>query len=384
MNFLFRKMHVLRYYFIGMMVFFGSLLSLNNAYANIDVHIKQMDRRDDGVSTRIVGGTAVPAGERTFQVALLQRNGQLWCGGSIIADNWVLTAAHCVEDSTVDQVLSGTRNLNLGGQRHSIVQHIIHPGYNGNVGAGYDIALIQINGVFSSYLERLKLATPAIMASNGGPGTGAVVSGWGRTSGGGTSSNVLLQTVNHIISDAQCEGLAGNIDTGTIICANDQYQSSCNGDSGGPLTIRSNGEYYSAGVVSFGPRSCSGYSAYSETAALRSWVTQHVDLGNGGNGDTELQNNAPISIAGSARQSQYYSFTLPARFSAGEVRISGGSGDADLYVRKGARPTDSDYDCRPYIGGNNEACSLSSAGTYYVRIKGYRNFNNVTLELSYQ
>jgi serine protease len=65
--------------------------------------------------------------------------------------------------------------------------------------------------------------------------------------------------------------------------------------------------------------------------------------------------------------------------------ISGGSGDADLYVRLGSAPTDSGYGCRPYLNGNNETCTFNSpsAGTYYVRLKAYSTFSGVTLTANY-
>ena len=64
--------------------------------------------------------------------------------------------------------------------------------------------------------------------------------------------------------------------------------------------------------------------------------------------------------------------------------MTGGSGDADLYVKFGAEPTDSVYDCRPYESGNVESCaSTQEGGTYYVRVKAYSDFANVTLTGSY-
>ena len=65
--------------------------------------------------------------------------------------------------------------------------------------------------------------------------------------------------------------------------------------------------------------------------------------------------------------------------------ISGGSGDADLYVRKGAAPTDSSYDCRPYRYGNSETCtvSVSSATDVHIGIKAYSTYSGVTLNWSY-
>jgi hypothetical protein len=60
---------------------------------------------------------------------------------------------------------------------------------------------------------------------------------------------------------------------------------------------------------------------------------------------------------------------------------SGGTGDADMYVKFGSAPTDSSYDCRPYKSGNSESCTYAtpSAGTYYVRMKAYSSFSGVSL-----
>jgi len=64
--------------------------------------------------------------------------------------------------------------------------------------------------------------------------------------------------------------------------------------------------------------------------------------------------------------------------------MNGGSGDSDLYVKFSARPTDSAYDCRPYINGNSENCNgTQSGGTYYIRLKAYQAFNNVSLTGSF-
>jgi hypothetical protein len=65
--------------------------------------------------------------------------------------------------------------------------------------------------------------------------------------------------------------------------------------------------------------------------------------------------------------------------------ISGGSGDADMYVRLGAEPTDTSYDCRPYKNGNEETCTITAAqaGTYHVRVKAYSGFSGVSLTGSY-
>jgi len=72
---------------------------------------------------------------------------------------------------------------------------------------------------------------------------------------------------------------------------------------------------------------------------------------------------------------------VPSGATALDVTLSGGTGDADLYVRYGAVPTDADYDCRPYLIGNEEVCTIPSptAGTWYIRVAAYTDFSGATL-----
>src|SRR4029079_19632975 len=67
------------------------------------------------------------------------------------------------------------------------------------------------------------------------------------------------------------------------------------------------------------------------------------------------------------------------------VTISGGSGDADLYVRSGAKPTLPSYNCRPYLNCNNETCAIinAAAGTWCVMLNVYTAFSGVTLKATY-
>ena len=78
---------------------------------------------------------------------------------------------------------------------------------------------------------------------------------------------------------------------------------------------------------------------------------------------------------------QFFIMQVPTGATNLSFRISGGSGDADLYVRFGEAPTTSVYDCRPYRNGNNETCNFANPqqGVYHVMLRGYRNFSGVTL-----
>lgn len=94
---------------------------------------------------------------------------------------------------------------------------------------------------------------------------------------------------------------------------------------------------------------------------------------------SDLLNGESISIAGGKGSQKVYTFEVPAGATDIAVTMSGGNGDADLYVKRGQEPTNDSYDCRPYNEGNEESCSLTEAGTYYVGITGYAEYSGVSL-----
>jgi serine protease len=99
-----------------------------------------------------------------------------------------------------------------------------------------------------------------------------------------------------------------------------------------------------------------------------------------------LANGVAITgLAGSAGTELRYTMNVPAGATDLKFVMSGGTGDADLYVRFGSAPTTTTYDCRPYLSGNNETCTISTAqaGTYHVMVRGYTTFSGVSLAGSY-
>jgi len=111
--------------------------------------------------------------------------------------------------------------------------------------------------------------------------------------------------------------------------------------------------------------------------------------GTGGGGttpnDTVLENGV-VKTDLSATTGNELVFTMEVPVGATDINFAttGGNGDADLYVKFGAAPTDSVYDCRPYRSGNVESCASTEAGgTYYVRLKAYSDFTGVNLTASY-
>ena len=119
-----------------------------------------------------------------------------------------------------------------------------------------------------------------------------------------------------------------------------------------------------------------GYSSYASVTVKASYST--------GGGTGGLQNGVPVTgISGAAGTKKYYTVTVPSGSNL-TIAMSGGTGDADLYVRQGSNPTTTSYDCRPYLYGNNESCTFTGAsGTYYIMLNGYSSFSGVSLQATW-
>jgi len=102
-------------------------------------------------------------------------------------------------------------------------------------------------------------------------------------------------------------------------------------------------------------------------------------------GGTLTNGVAKTGLSGSTGTQANFTLAVPAGATNLTFDISGGSGDADLYVKFGSEPTTSSYDCRPYRNGNSESCPISNAqaGTYYVMLRAYSSYSNVSLVGSY-
>lgn len=124
------------------------------------------------------------------------------------------------------------------------------------------------------------------------------------------------------------------------------------------------------------------YSAYSGVSLVATWTAPG---GGGGGSSCTLTTSSASNLSGAQNSTANYTVAVPSSCGNLTVAMSGGTGDADLYVKFGSAPTTSSYNCRPYKSGNNETCTFSnpSAGTWYIMIRGYRAYSGVNLSATY-
>jgi vibriolysin len=154
--------------------------------------------------------------------------------------------------------------------------------------------------------------------------------------------------------------------------------------------LTSNANFLAAGNASVQAAVNLGYTLAEQTSVANAWQAVGVPVpnpgGGGGGGDTVLTNGVPVSgLSGATGSQAFFKIDVPAGQSTLTITITGGTGDADMYTKFGARPTLSTYDCRPYLSGNGETCTYNApaAGTYYVLLNGYSAYSGVTLTATY-
>ncbi|KAJ7994519.1 hypothetical protein DPEC_G00250320 [Dallia pectoralis] len=228
---------------------------------------------------RIVNGEEAVPHSWPWQVSLQDSTGFHFCGGSLISENWVVTAAHC-GIKTSHRVVLGEHDRSSNGEN---IQTILvgkvfkNPKYNGFT-INNDITLI-------------KLATPAVLGTRVSPvcvaeatddfsgGMKCVTSGWGLTRYNAPNTPALLQQASlPLLTNAQCQKYWGSKITDLMICAGADGASSCMGDSGGPLVCQKAGAWTLVGIVSWGSGTCTPTipGVYARVTALRSFIDQTI------------------------------------------------------------------------------------------------------------
>ncbi|MEQ2263787.1 Elastase-1 [Xenotaenia resolanae] len=233
---------------------------------------------------RVVGGGVASPNSWPWQISLQYQSGSSFyhtCGGSLIRAGWVMTAAHCVDSSRNYRVVLGEHDLNSNSGREQIIsvsQIYIHSNWaSSNVANGYDIALLRLssNAALNSYVQLASLPPSGQVLPHNNP---CYITGWGRTSTGGSLSAQLKQAYLPVVDHATCSsnGWWGSTVKTTMVCGGGGNESGCNGDSGGPLNCQVNGQYYVHGITSFvSGLGCNYYqkpTVFTRVSAYISWM----------------------------------------------------------------------------------------------------------------
>ncbi|KAI0232599.1 Chymotrypsin-like protease CTRL-1 [Lamellibrachia satsuma] len=233
---------------------------------------------------RIVGGNSVrKPGTYPWQASLQYRSGSRHiCGASLISNEWLVTAAHCVngQSSYRMQIVLGmhdrtTRRLGKP-MAYRIAKFVKHYSFinSGRLGFPGDIALIKL----SSPVRYNEFVKPIPMAPAGAEFVGSTcyITGWGRLYGSGPLPNLLQEAKVDLISTYKCSKMWDQRITPKQVCLYDASwkKAACNGDSGGPLICKSGATYQLVGATSWGRSGCAGKypSVYTRVSAYRTWI----------------------------------------------------------------------------------------------------------------
>nr|XP_056704771.1 anionic trypsin-like [Euleptes europaea] len=227
---------------------------------------------DDGDDDKIVGGYTCARNSAPYQVSL--NAGYHFCGGSLINDRWVLSAAHCYK-SRIEVRLGEHDIMQIEGDEQFVSSEkvIRHPRYNSWL-LDNDIMLIKL----SDHAEVSSRIAPITLPQGcAAPGTECLISGWGNTLSGGANYPDLLQCVEApILSHSECENAYPGQITDNMICVGylEGGKDSCQGDSGGPVVC----EGALHGIVSWGI-GCAlpGYpGVYTKVCNYNDWIQETI------------------------------------------------------------------------------------------------------------
>jgi len=249
------------------------------------------ERQSRNLEGRIVGGQIAQPHQFPYQVALLtfipDIGGQGFCGGSLVGTRTVLTAAHCVDGGTSGTAIFGAhffRENEPNQHRQDFLgNHIIlHPGWNVQL-IQNDVAVVQVPSVVPVVpnVIRAVILPSASDVNYDFAGEDAVASGWGvfNQANPPVVSDVLRYVYDRVITVPQCRvstiGIAG---PNNICMTGTQNRGACNGDSGGPLTVRRGGESMHVGIASFVVASCHNTlpSVFVRTTSYLTWINANT------------------------------------------------------------------------------------------------------------
>ncbi|KAG8581671.1 hypothetical protein GDO81_007749 [Engystomops pustulosus] len=236
---------------------------------------------------RIVGGSNTSPGSWPWLVNI-RLNGELICGGVLLGDAWVLTAAHCFNGNMNElhwTVVAGQYNLNKEENEkapYQVNRIITHPKFNQKT-FNNDIALLELTSSVVVSPSAIPVCLPAV-PMDPTPGTNCYIAGWGSLYEDGPPSDVIMEARVPVLSQESCKSTLGkDMLTNTMFCAG--YLTggidSCQGDSGGPLTCQdpTSKQYVIYGITSWG-NGCGERGkpgVYTRVTAFIEWIRNQMN-----------------------------------------------------------------------------------------------------------
>ncbi|XP_068205083.1 venom protease-like [Palaemon carinicauda] len=247
------------------------------------------------IALRIVGGTPAPVGRYPWLAALGFEDGkgviEFLCGGALITNQHIVTAAHCVRNrNDLKVVRLGEHNLDVetDGQHEDfgIEVRIIHENFN-TISFANDIAILKLDKKVT-FRDRIRPICLPIEGPFNSQELVArrdlgIVAGWGTVSYNNVSSNILLHVQLPIIPEAECktryEVFKQVVIDDTTLCAGRGGKDACQGDSGGPMMYVYNKKAYIVGVVSFGFRCAEPKypGVYTRVQRFNEWIVANLN-----------------------------------------------------------------------------------------------------------
>ncbi|XP_072941878.1 trypsin-like [Epargyreus clarus] len=230
------------------------------------------------LSGQIIGGRPSSVARHPYQVSMVI-NGNSFCGGFIISNEYVITAAHCVRNAAPSAIRLrvGSTRRDSGGRIVAVSNVTVHPQY-GRPQFDNDIAVLRLARplVFSNSISSIRLPQPRQAV----PLVRLTVTGWGLTAlGGRRIPRTMMEAHVPVVPHWLCRLSYGEALTGNMFCGGHFLiggVSSCQGDSGGPAVFRG----VAFGVVSFA-RGCAlplSPTVFTNIASLRDWVTENTGV----------------------------------------------------------------------------------------------------------
>ncbi|KAM7338261.1 hypothetical protein ACRRTK_001745 [Alexandromys fortis] len=235
---------------------------------------------------RVVGGENTKPGQIPWQVIL---NGEVkaFCGGAIINEKWVVTAAHCLKPGDKIEVVAGDYNIDEKEdteQRRNVIQTIPHYHYNAAVNKySHDIALLELDKplLLNSYVTPICVANREYTNIFLKFGSG-YVSGWGKVFNKGRQASILQYLRVPLVDRATCLRSTTFSIYNNMFCAGyrEGGKDSCEGDSGGPHVTEVEGTSFLTGIISWGEECAikGKYGIYTKVSRYVNWIKEKTKL----------------------------------------------------------------------------------------------------------